>query len=146
MEEIQRADPRARRWAVVLVALGTVGGLVLIRLAESQRPVLEAWITSDPTEVDTRLRLIASGFGLAFGVPTLLGAGFLWRLGGRIVSFNRFPPPGMRVIRDTVVLSGQAARWRGHVLQLLALILTLAAVGFGIMVWRLVSLFESRAA
>jgi hypothetical protein len=126
----------------MLVALGTMGGLVLIPLAESQLPVLDAWVTGDPTQVDARLRLVAGGFGVAFGVPTLLGAGYLWRFGGRIVSVNRFPPPGMRVIRDTVVLTGSAAQWRGRALQVLAVVLIVAVVGFGVVLWRLVSLLR----
>lgn len=71
---------------------------------------------------------------------------YCWRLGARIVRSSRFPPPGMRVIRDTVVLHGQQAWRRGRALQALAVILVLTVVGFSMVLWRLVALLESSTA
>ena len=47
--EIQRANLSVGRWPVGLVVLGALAGVVLIPLAESERPALEAWLTSDPS-------------------------------------------------------------------------------------------------
>jgi hypothetical protein len=145
MTQIERADPRTRRWAVALVALGAAGGLLAFLVAESRLPALHAWITEDPAQVQTRLKLIASGLAAAVAVPTLLLAAYYWRLGGRVIRSNRFPPPGMRVIRDTVIWHGESARRRGRILQGLAVILSFVVGGFVTILWRLISLFRSRS-
>ena len=143
--QIERADPRARRRAVALVTIGAAGGLLVFWGVQSRLPALQAWIAEDPAQAPLRLRLIASGLAAAVAVPTLLFAAYFWRLGDRVICSNRFPPPGMRVIRDTVVWHGDSARRRGRILQGLALILGFAVGGFVTILWRLVALFKSRS-
>jgi hypothetical protein len=115
--QVARADPRARRRAVALVALGAAGGLLVFWVVQSRLPALKAWVAEDPVQIQSRLRLIASGLAAAIAVPTLVFAAYFWRLGGRVIRSNQFPPPGMRVIRDTVVWHGESARRRGRILQ-----------------------------
>lgn len=55
------------------MALGAAGGLLAFLIAESRLPALHAWITEDPAQVQTRLKLIASGLAAAVAVPTLQG-------------------------------------------------------------------------
>jgi hypothetical protein len=55
---------------------------------------------------------------------------YMMKLGRRILKSERFPPPGMKVIRDTVVLEGQHARYRGYLIMILSLILILLSTGF----------------
>lgn len=55
---------------------------------------------------------------------------YMMKLGGRILKSERFPPPGMKVIRDTVVLEGQHARTRGYLIMILSLILIILSTGF----------------
>lgn len=145
MHEIQKADPRARRWAVLLVACGTLAGLVVIWLAESYGPALEAWVTRDPEQIRSRLRLAFVVMALAVALPVLGLAGYFWRLGERINRAERFPAPGTLVMRDTVVLRGAPARRRGRLMQLVAVFLVAAACGFMVILWQLVSLVDSRA-
>ncbi len=85
MAEIQKADPRALRNALVIV-----------------------------------------GGGVLFG-----GAG-------------RYPPPGLRVVRDTPVVVGEAAGRRGRLLQVFAVVMGLAGLLLAFFLWRFVSLLESR--
>ncbi len=144
--QVERADPRARRRAVALVALGAAGGLLVFWVVQSRLPALKAWVAEDPVQVQPRLRLIASGLAAAIAVPTLFFAAHFWRLGGRVIRSNQFPPPGMRVIRDTVVWHGESARRRGRILQGMALILSFIVGGFVTIIWRLVvALFKSRS-
>jgi len=68
-----------------------------------------------------------------------------WRLGARIVASGRFPPPGTRVVSNTPILTGEAAKRRGRALQwlgvtLLILLLLLAAVA-----WQLMRLLAAMA-
>lgn len=143
LQEIQRANPRARRQALLIVVCGVVFGLILILLAQSYRPALEEWVSQDP---HSRLRFALVAVFVAFVVPLLGLIGYFWRVGDRIVRAERFPAPGATVVRDTVVLRGQSARWRGRLIQFCAAILLLAAACFCILLWRLVSLLDPGAA
>lgn len=48
---------------------------------------------------------------------------YLWSLGLRIARSRQFPPPGMKVIRDTPLTIGGPAMLRGKLLVFLALLL-----------------------
>ena len=138
MNEIQRADPLARRKAALVVACGLLVGL----LAEFYRPALLDWIIRDPEQIDSRLRLVFAVLAVAFVVPLLGFGACFWRLGDRIVRAERFPPPGLAVTTDTVVLRGNFARRRGRLAQLVAGIFVLAAPAVAIILWRLISLLR----
>lgn len=143
MEEIQKADPRARRRARVLVAAGTVFGLIFFPLAGSYVPALARWVSRDP---ESRLRLARGALAIAFAVPTVGFAAYFWRLGDSIVRAERFPAPGTAVVRDTVVLRGDRARRRGRSAQVVAGLLALLSAGFLLFLWRLLALLDRNAA
>ena len=100
--QIERADPRAQRWAIILIALGAAIGVLIFLEVESSLPELQKWIIADPTQTERRLHLIASGLAAAVAIPTLLFARHFWKLGSQVIRSGRFPPPGRRVVRDTV--------------------------------------------
>ena len=54
---------------------------------------------------------------------------YVWRFGNRIRTAMQFPPPRARVIRDTIVVRGSAAAGRASILQAIAIVLGLGAVG-----------------
>ncbi|HEV8397340.1 MAG TPA: hypothetical protein VGQ37_23815 [Vicinamibacterales bacterium] len=84
-----------------------------------------------------RLALLAA----ALIAPLLPFAAYLWSIGRRTVRNQRFPPPGVRVLRATAATTGGSAVTRGRVLQGLALVLGAAALALGVMLWRLDQLF-----
>ena len=126
--------------AIVMLGVATLAGLALVVLFESQLPALLRWITEDPEQMDDRLVLSVWGLVLASVVPMLFLSAYLWRLGARIVHSGVFPPPGMRVVRDTPVLLGGAAVRRGRLLKVLGLLAGAAGIGLVIVLWRLASL------
>jgi hypothetical protein len=69
--------------------------------------------------------------------PVLAAGGYLFVLGTRIVRSQRFPPPNQAVVRDTRVLEGTAAVRRGRIVQLLSLLLSVAAGAIPLVLWRL---------
>jgi hypothetical protein len=146
VDEIQHADPRARRLAILLVVGATLLGSISIALAQTYRPALLEWITRDPGRMDLRLTLISGVLALGVVGPLAAFAVYLLSIGNRIVRTERFPPPGVAMTRDTIVVSGAHARRRGRMMQLLAVILVLLASGFAIALWRLVSLLGARTA
>jgi hypothetical protein len=138
---IQRADPAARRKAVIILAVAAVLGLSAIAVLESHMGDIESWLEQNIEFLlqHTHVVFIAT---LVMVLP-VLGAGvYLLVLGNRIVRSQRFPPPGLAVIRDTVALEGARAVRRARIIQALAVLLLCAASAIPVFVW---SLFESLA-
>ena len=140
MAEVQQADPRARRLAFSIIVVGALAGAGLLTTAGSVRPVLEAWVAANP---EFRLRVVMWLVMLSTVAPVILTTVYLWRLGSRIARARRFPPPGLRVVRQTVVLTGAAASRRGRLLQILAGALAAAGVVLGFTLWRLIALLAA---
>lgn len=69
---------------------------------------------------------------------------FVFRRGRRVAREGRFPVSGEGVMRDTVVLSGEAALRRGRILEALGVTLVLVAVALSMLSWRLYALFSAR--
>jgi hypothetical protein len=142
MTEVRRADPAVRRQAVLILVVGTILGALLIVGFQRYHIPIRDWIRSEPGASAQRanwaLLLLA-----AFLIGPLLGlATYLWSLGGRVLRAREFPPPGLRVIRDTPVITGEGAISRGRLLKLLALGCGIASVALGLLLWRLASLLS----
>lgn len=137
MSDIQPADPRARRLALLIVAVAAAAGFLLIGSAGSLQPDLEAWIAEEPRG---RLRLLMLAAILATSAPLLGFAAYFWGLGQRILRAQRYPPPGMTVVRDTPVVTGEAARRRGRIVRALAAAFAVIAVLLAGLLWQLTSL------
>ena len=137
MADIQRADPSARRHAMTVLLVATPIGLLLIWLFQSRLPELERWLTEDAAATAMRLRLLALAVGGVAAVPTLIFAAKFWRQGELILVAGQFPPPGMRVVRDTPIVRGSHARARGRALQIVAVSLVVVDVVFVAIVWYL---------
>lgn len=138
--EIQRADQRLRRTAmVVVVAAAALGGVALW--------ALQRWLDGVAAGSRGAGSLLALVFGATVGVNVLalaaLGA-YLWRYGARVRAASQFPPPGARVIRDTPVLRGSAALRRGRLLQGLGASFVVCCVGLAAAAWRFHALFPLR--
>lgn len=136
----QRADARTRRLSLLAIATATVLGALAIVAFERYRPAFEGWLESDPaTTVPMALGLLA----VLGPVPALALAWYLWGLGRRTVDAGRFPPPGLRLVRDAPLITGESAVRRGRIIQGLSLLLGLAAVGLVLALWRLASVFAN---
>jgi hypothetical protein len=145
MTEIRKADPAARRQALLFVILGALVGSLLIVGYERYSMPFRDWLLSEPGDLSHRLRL---GFFLAaafLSVPLLVFAVYLWSLGVKALRAREFPPPGYRVIRDTPVIGGHAAVLRGRGLKIVALCLGVASVLLWLLLWRLADVFSERA-
>lgn len=137
MGDIQRADPRTRRTAVIFIAAAAVVGLVLIAATQSQLGALQRFLAENPAEIRANLQIITWTLIAAVVGPVFAANVYLWRLGSRIIASGVFPPPGMPVIRDTIVLRGTAATNCGRLLKILAAVMCAAATGLAVMLWRL---------
>jgi hypothetical protein len=133
--QIQKADPEARRRAVLTVIFGTAVGGLLISGFDHFGESFRAWLSSDPAQTAGRARLAMYLSALVLSAPVIAFAVYLWLLGKRVLRAQQFPPPGFRVIRDTPVIGGPAAVMRGQVIQVLALFLGLAAAVLWLFFW-----------
>ncbi|MGK7910413.1 MAG: hypothetical protein AB4050_02865 [Synechococcus sp.] len=117
---IQKADPELRR----TVLLGLVGVAVLGYVARQWGlpRVMEAISDQAPAQAVRSLQAMAI---LAFA-PMLPIAYCIHKLARRVKTSQRFPPPGMAVIRDTKILTGETAKHLGS--KLMAFSLTFASV------------------
>jgi hypothetical protein len=114
-----------------------VSGLLLLIALAAVRHWLAELQRRPPDEVRLTLAITLRCSGLAAGV---IGAGFglyLFALGRRAVRAERFPPPGVAVIRDTPVLTGVQARRRGAFIQTIATVLVILACALAVVTFRL---------
>jgi hypothetical protein len=129
--EIQRADPWLRCCAVGAVLAGAiVGTLVIATVLPQLRSAIQdaSRMVSFPIACWSFLvaLVLIAGSVAAFGVYAV-------GIGRTVVRARRYPPPGMKVVRDTRVLTGRAAEIVGRVqtglgAALIALALVLAAL------------------
>ncbi len=146
MTEVRRADPAARRQAVLLIILGALVGTLLIVGFERYRTPLRDWLLSEPGEMAHRVKLVFLLSAAVLSAPLVAFAVYLWSFGAKVLRARQFPPPGFRVIRDTPVIDGRAAVLRGRGFKVLALCLGVACVLLWLLLWRLASLFSDHAA
>ena len=146
MTEVRRADAAARRTAALVLLAGTcVGALLLVAFTRYRIP-LSDWVLADPGSSELRVKLVFLILPALLLAPMLALAVYLWALGGRAVRAREFPPPGLRVIRDTPIAKGERAVSRGRLLKVLALGCCIACAVVAALLWRFAQLLSSRAA
>jgi hypothetical protein len=134
MAQIQQADPGTRRFALVLLAATAVLGAGALALLDSYRQSLLSWFRAIESQV--QLIIIVAAL-LVLLVPLLVMAAWVWSYGDRVLRDNRHPPEGVKVIRDTPVSHGAAARLYGRLYQGVAALFVLAALSVLWVSWML---------
>ena len=141
--EIVRADPRMRRQALVIVVGGLAVGAAVIGWG---LPWLEEWVRHAYLTGNTAVRrwvCIGAGAGiLALGLGVTASGVNMIGIGRRVLREGRFPPSGLRVLRDTPVRTGPVAAGVGRiqgvlggVIVALALILVLLGGWIVVRLW-----------
>lgn len=116
------ADPRLRRLAVVLaIVLGMAGVAGMLALRAAMGPLDKLGPDDLPAAVARLLRVVAV-VAWAGGLGFVGCAWWLFRLARRINRSGRYPPPGMKVVRDTRVRTGRAARTTANAALLFAVL------------------------
>jgi len=140
MREIQKANPAARRAVLIIVSAGILIGALLISVAGRLMPMFAHWIAQDPK---VRSRLVFAGVTAATAGPALAAAAYFWRFGQRIVWAERYPP-GVTVVRDSVVVTGSDSRRLGRLMQATAVTLGVAGILLAFFLWRVLFLLEPK--
>ena len=129
MPKIQPADPNARRNAIkyllVLIAVVTPA----IFLLNSNIELFEKWIT-EPEETIKRIKFILSILITIGAIFLLVFSIYIFSFANSILRSNRYPPPNIKVIRDTRIHNGIRARRIGRLMQGFGVIISYILYGF----------------
>ena len=146
MADVRQADPVAQRRVVLVVIAGAIAGALSIAAFERNGTSVEEWLLSEPGQLVHRIKLIFFSLGAALSVPLIGVAAYFWSIGVKVLNAREFPPPGMRVIRDTPVSLGIAAIWRGRALKAFALCLAVAAAWLWVVIVQLARVVSEHVA
>lgn len=139
MAETHRADHQSRKLAIVAVIMVLIGGLVLWM-------VFDEWMAEVRSlPIEAAKQSLSRVYVLCMGIMILcvcVVGWHCWWVGERVRQTMRFPPPDAKVVRDTVVLSGQAAAARGRMLKVFGVILMFCAMALGVMSWWVFTMFH----
>ncbi len=129
MNEIIKADPAYRNLVIILIALAMVMVLLVVVWGGPWfNRYIHAMIELDQMEdlqrslvwLEAGLMVFMTGFG-AFGIW------FVW-MGRRTISERKFPPSGVKVLRDTVPVVEEDALKRGKIVVGLGMLLIISAM------------------
>ncbi|MEZ5463105.1 hypothetical protein [Dokdonella sp.] len=128
-EDMLRADARLRRQT--LIALGLASAVAVVALFFFQR-----WLSGIGAIPGTDLQILRLrqmiGIGLTGSAICLaLLAWYAVHQASRVKATGQWPTPGTRVIRDTPIRRGNAARQVTQVFQATALVLLMLAFALG---------------
>lgn len=120
---ILKADPATRRKTFVLLVGITALGYAVIQWG---LPELQHYIEQSESKEEA-LGLLQLILVLSL-LPLLPVAFFIYRIARRTLSSGQFPPPGTKVIHDTVIIEGKAAKRKGYQLMLISLLLAISTL------------------
>lgn len=136
--EIQRADARLRRMTIVVLAAAAIAAAWCVF-------AFHQWMLHQASALSTeqlivRLRHWVGLATTASALCLLLLAGHSAYTARRVAEQRRWPAADARVLRDTPIRRGDAALRLGRVLNAVAVVLALLALGVGLLSWRLFAL------
>ena len=135
-QKIARADPQLRKTSCyILIA-------VLIFLALLSY-FLQAYLDSSDIDSNELIRRLYNAvYLLGFSISLVIYP--LWRfyLFGRRVRFEqRFPPQGVKVIRDTEILQGRPAQLRGYLIEICSMLMGMMFLAIPIVMFLVLEIF-----
>ncbi|MEW6265321.1 MAG: hypothetical protein AB1641_19760 [Thermodesulfobacteriota bacterium] len=121
-EEIIHADKKARKKVLILVVLAGIAGAGLaVWIAPAYLRYLQG------IEPGRAVVLVKTTLVILFLAPAPIGA-HMFGLGRKAAREERFPPSGLKIIRDTKVITGRPAVIRGRIIQTLATVMILLSL------------------
>jgi cytochrome bd-type quinol oxidase subunit 2 len=132
--ETHRADPRARRKAVIIVIIAAIAGAATLHAVGSSANWLRAWAEGDPEHA---ARVVFALLAVSVSVPMLGLAFWAARFAAKINRGGRYPPHDARLTRDTRVRVGAAAERFTYLYFLFAAVAVAIAIHAPVLFWRL---------
>jgi hypothetical protein len=135
-EDVVRGDPALRRRALLMLPLLLALGIAALATAPRASRLLILWLQQSP-EPGGRAVLAMLAFAAPFALAAWLVGGTAVRWSLRSLRARRFPPPGMRVARDTPVVRGTQARILGAGGLVLGMTLLVAGTALPLLAYRI---------
>ncbi len=124
--EVIHADKNQRKLALLAVVIILAGGAACLWWLDRRLDVIDRLAEDDLAAAAEQARTLV-GTAVLFAGLSFVGVGlWLFQLGVRINRAGRFPPPGMKVVRDTVVRTGFPARVLANVAMMGSVLAVLA--------------------
>ncbi len=127
--EIVLADKKLRVWAILAAVVLVVAGFAAIGVLQGQLRVIEQQPEENLQAAKQKMIRLTATVAWIGGLGFVGMGAWFWRLGRRIHRAGRFPPPGMKVIKDTPVRAGAKARTLARLAQVAALFCTVVGTG-----------------
>lgn len=137
-DDMLRADPRLRRLTWVALAVGAILAIATVVWFQSWLSGIAAMPSTDLLILRLRRLIGIALTGSAICLAVL--AGYSAHKAVKVKTFQQWPLPAVRVLRDTPIRRGGAALAIGHRLNIVAGVLLLLAFATGVVSWRLLSL------
>jgi len=138
--QIVRADRRARRNLAWIMVGALLAGLAVFACLAAITTELESLAADSPQLAVQRAASVLEVSLAIAAALALIAATWLARLATRILDAGRYPLPGARLTRDTLLRTGQEARRIAWLAFFCAGVLALAAVALLAVGWRLTTL------
>jgi hypothetical protein len=123
-----KADPQSRRKLVNIYVVIFIVGFIIIQWG---LPEFKAFANQKKPREAVHVLLVTVSICFLSVLPMAI---YVYRYGQRILKAGQCPPPGEKVIRDTNIIEGDAARRRGQMLIMLSLLLALASLFGGLFI------------
>ena len=137
MSEIQRADPKTRRSAIIFTLVMVLVLTPILIWLNSYAEFIEDWL-AQPGKTVERVKFTIFVLAVVGFFLLLFLAIFTFRFARAILRFDRYPPPNVKVIRDVRVRRGVAARRIGRLMQVYSVVVVLLLVSLILAAWFLI--------
>lgn len=132
---IIKADKKYRKRILLVALILVIIGFFLIQYLQTLSNKLSTLAEKFPERV---IREAVNSFKVIFFVMFLLSLGFciyLYRLGTSILKSGQFPLPGMKVIKDTKLETGEKAKSKGRLLQIMSVLFLMMSILVPVMIF-----------
>jgi heme/copper-type cytochrome/quinol oxidase subunit 3 len=145
-EELIRADNSLRKKTIVLLVIFVLGLMLLSPYLNNR---LAAWRQAAADNPETALARYSALFQWLLGITALLVSAaslYLMVVAVRVLKTEQYPPPGLKVLRDTRLQTGRRARITAYVLLVNSIILIVLVTLIFLLFTTLVSRVRTPAA
>ena len=127
----------------MLIVSAVVGAGLLVLWFQRLRERFAEWLVSEPERFLSRAEFVLGGIALCTAASLFALAIWIWRLSTRVRSEGRFPPRGVKVVRDTRILRDREARRYASLGYGLATMIALLGLSAPVVFWRIYAIIEA---
>ena len=135
---MQPADPVARRRALWVAAVATLVGLALLASLSFETARISELLALDPDAASRQADDLFLEVTWGAAAVAAWAAFVIWRISMEIRRSGRYPVPGARLLRDTMVRTGEQAERIARIGFVAAVLLAMAAPTLVVLGHRLV--------